>query len=425
MIHQNLIQLLKQIKLNNDLLYILFIILISYLVLGFSTSLLFLVAINLKEICILGTVSKFRTKFIEAVLLLILWPFALDLIYELWYNFCMYLSCLFAGETFRRNVMSDKNLIQIRHIVCDNKGEVAFKKLATNTMACIEELIIDGEDKGKTFVTIFGLEEKPKSQIVPNEVSFASITTLEFLKELKENGLVGLRRVEAEKEIKFDFENTKIESFNLVFPEEVFCYTFEDISTVYVTKAIAEDNEDNISDLNLMQFKDQLYNEVKINSNNMLFMVDYTNHEAYALDSNRNEIMNCEFEGYDCESKFTRVRIGETILKYVYNNGYLDHIDIEKTNNENNFGYYLKVDELDKKRNNQHITVTYAVPYLRDIGNVYIYSENCRIYRTDNIYIDKGKVVELETDYRILSDEEEIDLNDAFSKTLENSSYII
>ena len=62
----------------------------------------------------------------------------------------------------------------------------------------------------------------------------------------------------------------------------------------------------------------------------MLFMVDYTNHEAYALDSNRNEIMNCEFEGYDCEDRFTRVRIGETILKYVYNNGYLDHIDIEK-----------------------------------------------------------------------------------------------
>lgn len=426
MIHRGMIQLLTQIKHSNYIIYVLILFLLAYLLLGISAGILFIAAINLKEICILAPTVKLKEKLYGAIGVIFVWPVALFTMYELWYNFCMYLSCLFAGSTFRGKLMNDKNVVQLRHIVMNSKGEVSFKKLATVSMGCVEELIVGDEHNGDTFVTIYGLEEKPKSQIVPHGVSFCSSTTLDFLKELKENGLMGLQRVEAEKEIKFDFNDTKLENFNMVFPEDVFCYVFEDINTVYVTKA-TEIDDDSVSDSNLMEFKDQLYNEVHINSNSILFMIDYSNHEAYALDHEMNEIMNCEYEGNDPEDHFTRVRVGDTILKYVYNSiGYLDRIDIDKTDEDNDYGYYLKIDERDEtNRKREHITITYMVPYLKDTGNVFVYSKDCRIYRTDTIYLERDKVLEWETSYRILTDVEEADLNDAFSKTLENSNYII
>ena len=59
------------------------------------------------------------------------------------------------------------------------------------------------------------------------------------------------------------------------------------------------------------------------------------------------------------------------------------------------------------------------------VSNVFVYSKDCRIYRTDTIYLERDKVLEWETSYRVLTDTEEADLNDAFAKTLENSSYIV
>ena len=325
--------------------------------------------------------------------------------------------------------MNDKSVVQIRHLVNNSKGEVSFKKLATMTMGCVEEIVTEDERKGDTFVTIYGLNEddKPISQIVPKGVTFCNTTTLDFLRELKNNGLVGLRRVEAEKEIKFDFNDDKIDSFNLIFPEEVFCYIFDKINTVYVTKATDLDTDtDNIDSPSVLEFKDQLYNEIHINATSILFMIDYTQHEAYALDYDMTEIMNCEFSSEDPENSFTRVRVGETILKYTYNSiGYLEKIDVERTDEDNEYGYYLKIVEEDENnRKREHVTVTYMVPFLKDTGGVFIYSKDCRIYRTDNIYIERDKVLEWETSYRVLSDKEEYDLNDAFTKTLENSTYI-
>jgi hypothetical protein len=176
-----------------------------------------------------------------------------------------------------------------------------------------------------------------------------------------------------------------------------------------------------------MEFKDQLYNEIHINDNSILFMIDYTQKESYAMDHNMNEIMNCEFSGNDPENSFTRVKIGDTILKYTYNPiGYLEKIDVESSNEDNEYTYYLKIVESDEKNHKREsITVTYVVPFLKDTGNVYVYSEDCRIYRTDNIYLERNKIIEWETFYRVLTDKEESDLNDAFIKTVENSSYIL
>lgn len=429
MLHQKTIQLLTEIDNSNHIVYILVLFCISYLLLGIATGILFVAAVNLKEVCILTKPTKFREKFTNTISVIFLWPFALSTIYELWYNFAMYVSCVFAGTTFRRRIMNDKKLVQIRQLVKNSKGEVAFKKLATTSMGCVEELITGETNKGDTFITIYGLDEKPISQIVPKGITFCSTTTLDFLRELKNNGLVGLRRVKADNEIKFDFNDDNISTFSLVFPEEVFCYIFDKINTVYVTKAMELDPDmsESLDNPSLLEFKDQLYNEIHINSYSQLFMIDYTNHEAYALDHEMSEIMNCEYEGNDPEDKFTRVRIGDTVLKYVYNSiGYLDHIDKDKTNEDDTYGYFLKIveeDETNKKR--EHITVTYMVPYLKDTGNVFVYSEDCRIYRTDNIIIDRGKIYDWEINYRILSDKEEADLNDAFAKTLENSSYIV
>ena len=326
--------------------------------------------------------------------------------------------------------MSNKDIVQIKHLVQDKNGVVSFKKLATSNMGCVEELITDGEHKGKTFVTVYGLQDKPSSQIVPAGISFCSTTTLDFLREIKNNGLVGLKRIEPDKEIRFDFNETSIKSFNLVFPEEVFCYIFEDINAVYVTKAIDLDLDDNKvqpNDTSLMNLKDQLCNEIHINNEQILFMIDYSNKEAYALTKDLKEIMNCEFEGNDPEDKFKRVRLGDTILRYEYNPiGYLDKIVIESNEDDNEYGYFLKIDEYDEKyKRREHVTVTYVVPYIKDTGTVLVYSENCRLYRTDNIYIERGKVLEWQIEYRILSDEEEADINDAFFKTLENSEFIL
>ena len=401
----------------------------TYLLLGISTGILFVAAMNLKQVCILSPHMKLKEKIKDTIIVILLWPFAVATMYDLWYNLGIYISCVFAGTTFRRNIMNDKNVVQIRHYVNNTKGELCFKKLATIDMGCVEELIIGEEHKGDTFVSIYGLSDdtKPISQIVPKGVSFCSITTLDFLKQLKKNGLVGLQRVEPDQEIKFDFDDSKIDSFNLAFPEEVFCYVFDDIHAIYVTKAMdlnAESEE--LDSSSLMEFKDQLYNEVRITSDNTIFMIDYTQHEAYAIDSEKKEIMNCEFEGNDPEDRFTRVRVGDTILKYIYNSiGYLERIDIEKTNEDNDYGYYLKILEEDEKNHKrEHVTVTYMVPFLKDTAGVFVYSKDCRIYRTDNVYIERGRVTEWETSYRVLSDQEESDLNDAFAKTLENSLYI-
>ena len=401
----------------------------SYLILAIATGILFVLDMNLKEVCILSRKVKLKEKIGNTFIVMIFWPFALSTIYDLWFNFIVYISCLFAGTTFRRNIMNDKSVVQIRHLVNNSKGEVSFKKLATMTMGCVEEIVTEDERKGDTFVTIYGLNEddKPISQIVPKGVTFCNTTTLDFLRELKNNGLVGLRRVEAEKEIKFDFNDDKIDSFNLIFPEEVFCYIFDKINTVYVTKATDLDTDtDNIDSPSVLEFKDQLYNEIHINATSILFMIDYTQHEAYALDYDMTEIMNCEFSSEDPENSFTRVRVGETILKYTYNSiGYLEKIDVERTDEDNEYGYYLKIVEEDENnRKREHVTVTYMVPFLKDTGGVFIYSKDCRIYRTDNIYIERDKVLEWETSYRVLSDKEEYDLNDAFTKTLENSTYI-
>lgn len=431
MIHQSIIQLLTQIYNSNRILYYIFIFIISYILLGFSAGILFIIAINLKEVCILTQSSKLKEKVKGILAVIFFWPYALPAIYDLWFNFGVYISCVFAGTTFRRNIMNDKNLVQIRHLVNNTKGEVSFKKLATKSMGCVEELVTEEERKGDTYVSIYGLEEdndKPISQIVPKGVTFCNTTTLDFLRELKNNGLVGLRRVEPEKEIRFDFNDDKIDNFSLVFPEEVFCYIFNKINTVYVTKAMELDTEsEGIDNPSLMEFKDQLYNEIHINDNSILFMIDYTQKESYAMDHNMNEIMNCEFSGNDPENSFTRVKIGDTILKYTYNPiGYLEKIDIESSNEDNEYTYYLKIVESDEKNHKREsITVTYVVPFLKDTGNVYVYSEDCRIYRTDNIYLERNKIIEWETFYRVLTDKEESDLNDAFIKTVENSSYIL
>ena len=432
MIHHKIATLLTQIHNSSNILYILIIFIAAYLVLGLSAGLLFAVTISLKEICVLSPVTKIKDKILGVITVIFFWPFAITRIYDLWYNFCIFISCLFSGSTFRRNIMNNKNVSQLRYLVNTSKGELSFKKLATTNMGCIEESILSGEQKGNTFVTIYGLEEKPISQIVPTGISFCSTTTLDFLKELKTNGLVGLKRVGAEKEIKFDFstESKPLKEFSLVFPEEVFCYIFQDISTVYVTKAMELDEEktDSIENPSLMEFKNQLLHEVHINQDNILFMVDYNNHEAYALDSETNEIMNCEYEGNDPEDHFTRVRIGEDILKYQYNElGYLDKISVERSTKSPKYGYYLKVDEVDDtsiRKKSQHLTITYVVPYLKDTGNVFVYSEDRRIYRTDDIYLEKDKILEWNIEYRVLSDEEEEELNDAFAKTLKNGDII-
>ena len=427
MIHKALIQLLRETKDINIILYFLLVFLIAYILLGIATGIIFVLDINLKEICVLSPVTKFKDKIIGTITVIVFWPYALYRVYDLWYNLLIYMSCLLAGSTFRRNIMTDKSVIQLKEIVNDNKGNTVFKKIATTNMGCIEELITDEEEhNGDTYVTIYGLGDEPSSQIVPPGISFCNATTLDFLKELKANGLVGLQRVEAEQEIKFEFDNTAIKSFNLVFPESVFCYIFDNINAVYVTQA-TETDDDKISDSNLMEFQSQLCNEVHVNSYNILFMIDYTNHEAYALNSDLEEIMNCEYEGNDPEDRFTRVKVGDTILRYIYSpTGYLDRIDVEKTDEDNTFGYYLKIverDEVHKRR--EHVTVTYMVPYIKDTGNVLVYSTDCRLYRTDNIYLEKGKITEWQIDYRILSDKEEDDLNDAFTKTVENSVYIV
>jgi hypothetical protein len=321
--------------------------------------------------------------------------------------------------------MSDDRVIRFSHIVYDNNNNLLYRKFATEIAGCVEETITeDGDNKGNLYCTIHGIDKEPLCQIIPPDISFCNTTILEFIYTMRNNGIPGIQRVKEYGDIKLQFEdNNELEDITLVIPQEVILFSFTSLGSVYIIKAsdIGESNQLVINDKELFNIEKQMIHEVHTNDKFDILMIDYDNNEAYALDKDRNEIMNCEFNIKDHNFYFTKVKIGDIVLNYEYDD--LDTvINVEAINNKSEYGYFIRIDESDDINITKlkHITVTYPVPFVIDIGNVYIYSDNCRIYRTDDINIDNGKIVEMKSDYRLFNDEEEQELHRAFSLAADN-----
>ena len=425
MLHRTILQLLMRTRQNNELLYTIILFLIFYITTGIACGILYLITLYLKERNILTKQIPIKDRIIFFILIIIQWPTGITNLYELFYNFLLFFYNFVIGNTFRGDLMSDDRVIRFSHIVYDNNNNLLYRKFATEIAGCVEETITeDGDNKGNLYCTIHGIDKEAISQIIPPDISFCSTTILEFIYTMRNNGIPGIQRVKEYGDIKLQFEdNNELEDITLVIPQEVLLFSFTSLGSVYIIKApdFGISDRYTIDGEEIFNIEKQMIHEIHTNDKFDLLMIDYDNNEAYVLDKDRNEIMNCEFNIKDHNFYFTKVKIGDIVLNYKYDD--LDTvINVEAINNKSEYGYFIRIDESDDINITKlkHVTVTYPVPFVIDIGNVYIYSDNCRIYRTDDINIDNGKIVEMKSDYRLFNDEEEKELHRAFSLAADN-----
>lgn len=416
---------MEYLKETNHILFNLLIFIISYLSIGLLCSIIYILTFLLKEKTEFNYSVPRKHVISDFFTIIFIWPFTLRNVYETFQSQMRYIGYILCGRTVKRRLLGMDNIIKIRSKFYEDKL-VKLKQLRTPTVMVDQEQFYEKSEGDnykliyKVDITMNGTGEE-KTAKIEVDADYDDTNSIEFIQYIQDNGMAAFQHIATGEEKNLTFDTAP--DLELHFEADVdLCDLSKEFNSIYILKH--DDKEDTDKEKKYFKIRNRFVNEYHFDTENKnLLIIDYANKESYAVNYSDGvkRIFVSKFDDADPESHITRFQLDkDTILNYRYDNdGIVQYVEPE--NKKDTTIYYLRIDEV--MTGMPKTTVTYPVPFVKDVGNIRVYSENCRLYCTDSVVYDKNnEMLSHIKEFRIFTDKEEQELRTSFKNTILNNT---
>lgn len=391
-----------------------------YLLAGIITAIIYLINHILgRKLFPMTDDSSIPELLLDLLLIVIGWPVSLGYITELFVNIFRLIILQFINIDRMDEYMKDYDVYLWEYYQFDTEGNerLLYHERIESNLTVSEYY---NEDNTKNVRIENKKDNKTKRVQIPSYVNI-DMNTIELIDYIEKNGLATFKTLEQKEPLKLSINGI---DFNIRFPKTVKILDLGTSVQVYDINPSQNETDD------FTEVSNNVYAEYRVNRDKELISIEKKDHKMVVIGDNKDieekdDLVNVEYyKDKDIHTKYKD--FGSYLIKGFNSVGdeYENHYDenhvlkSQESADEDEISF-LRVESDDE--DNNYIDVTYKVPYVR-LYPGYLFSKGkYRVYRTDNYsYNKENKLISVKISYRILSPEDEKELQKSFEETIKS-----